>query len=53
MTTRRELTKAYARGYQPADKKTKGVTLDELVAGGTPVGAIRQASLRKGRAGET
>ena len=32
MATRRELTKAYAREYQRASKKAKGVMLDELCA---------------------
>ena len=34
MGTRRELTKAYAREYQRAPKKAKGVMLDELCAAG-------------------
>ena len=56
MATRRELTKAYAREYQRASKKAKGVMLDELCAatGWSRVNArraIRQAPDRKGRAG--
>ena len=30
MATKRELTKVYAREYQRASKKTKGVMLDEF-----------------------
>ncbi len=57
MATRRELTKAYARGYQAASKKTKGVMLDELCAatGWSRVNArraIRLALERKHRAGQ-
>lgn len=57
MATRRELTKAYAREYQRAGKKAKGVMLDELCAatGWSRVNArraIRQAATRTGRAGQ-
>ena len=57
MATKRELTKVYAREYQRASKKTKGVMLDELCAatGWSRVNArraIRQALARKGRAGQ-
>jgi hypothetical protein len=54
MATRRDLTKAYAREYQRAGKKEKGVMLDELVAstGWSRVNArraIRVAARRIGR----
>ncbi len=57
MATRRDLTKAYAREYQRAGKKAKGVMLDELCAatGWSRVNArraIRQAANRKGPAGQ-
>jgi hypothetical protein len=57
MATGRELTKAYAREYQRASKKAKGVMLDELCAatGWSRVNArraIRHALARKGRAGQ-
>lgn len=57
MATRRDLTKAYAREYQRASKKAKGVMLDELCAatGWSRVNARRaigQAANRKGRAGQ-
>lgn len=55
MATRRDLTKAYARDYARADKKTKGVMLDQLcdTTGWSRVNArraIREAAKRKGRA---
>ena len=55
MATKRDLTKAYAREYARADKKTKGVMLDQLcdTTGWSRVNArraIRQAAARKGRA---
>ncbi len=55
MATRRDLTKVYAREYQRADKKTKGVMLDELctATGWSRVNArraIREATKRKGPA---
>ncbi len=58
MATRRDLTKAYAREYQRASKKRKGVMLDELctATGWSRVNArrqLRQAASRKGRAGQT
>lgn len=58
MATKRDLTKAYAREYQRAAKKRKGVMLDELctVTGWSRVNARRQLRIalnRKGRAGQT
>ena len=55
MATRRDLTKAYARDYARADKKTKGVMLDQLCdttcwSRVNARRAIREAAKRKGRA---
>ena len=57
MATRRDLTKAYAREYQRASKKAKGVMLDELCAATSwsrvnTRRAIREAANRKGRSGQ-
>lgn len=54
--TRRDLTNAYAREYQRASKKARGVMLDQLCAAtGWPRvnarRAIREAAQCKGRAG--
>lgn len=57
MATRQELTKAYARGYQRADKKAKGVMLDDcaqrrVVAGERPP-RYPAGVASEGRAGDT
>lgn len=53
MATRRDLTKAYAREYQRAGKKAKGMMLDQLCAatGWSRVNARRQLRMTAARKG--
>jgi len=48
MATRRDLTKAYAREYQRAPKKGKGVMLDEVVRRDRLVARERMGPMEKG-----